>query len=155
MALVKSLAKRGHFNKWFDRQAAHKTVELYQQQFGVCVSRRCVRALDVSHVLWVESEAGVTAGAMMLSRTGIEPVYRVQGLAVSQDFQPQGYGTTLLASVDGFVGPGATVWLCVDKGRDSTDWLVRWYTRMGFELAYTDPSLQYQTHEIPLKKLVK
>lgn len=153
--MVKTLAKRGRFNKWFDRQAARTTNELYTAQFGSGVSRKCVQSLAVSHVLWVETDAGEIAGAMMLSRQSREPLFRVQGLAVSQEFQRQGYGSTLLASVDDFVGKGATVWLCVDNGKRNTVWLVQWYMRMGFVFAYRDPRLSYRDDEIPMKKLLK
>lgn len=155
MALVKTLAKKGRFNKWFDRQAARATNDLYAAQFGVGVSRRRVQALGVRHVLWVESDTGETAGAMMLSRQGLEPLFRVQGMAVSRAFQRQGYGSLLLSSIDDFVGKGATVWLCVDKGQPSTEWLLHWYTRMGFQLAYMDSRLSFQYDEIPLIKLIK
>jgi ribosomal protein S18 acetylase RimI-like enzyme len=155
MALVKTLAKRGRFNKWFDRQAARATNDLYAAQFGAGVSRKAVQALGVGHVLWVEADTGETAGAMMLSRQGLEPLFRVQGLAVSREFQRQGYGSLLLSSIDDFVGKGATVWLCVDNGKANTVWLVRWYIRMGFTLAYQDSRLSYRRDEIPLTKLIK
>lgn len=153
--MVKTLAKRGRFNKWFDRQAARTTNELYAAQFGSGVSKKCVQLMAVSHVLWVETDTGEIAGAMMLSRQSREPLFRVQGLAVSQEFQRQGYGSTLLASVDDFVGKGGTVWLCVDNGKRNTVWLVQWYMRMGFVFAYRDPRLSYRDDEIPMKKLLK
>jgi len=146
MLLVKTLAKRGRFNKWFDRQAARATNDLYAAHFGAGVSRRCVQALGVGHVLWVEADTGETAGATMLSR---------QGLAVSSEFQRQGYGSLLLSSIDDFVGKGATVWLCVDNGKPNTVWLICWYIRMGFTFAYHDARLSYRGDEIPLKKLIK
>ena len=155
MALVKTLAKRGQFNMWFDRQAARTTNELYAAQFGVGVSRKCVQSLGVSHVLWVETDTGETAGAVMLRRQSMEPLFRVQGLAVSPEFQRQGYGSMLISSIDDFVGNGATVWLCVDNGKRNTFWLVQWYLRMGFVLAYRDPRLSYRDDEIPMKKSIK
>lgn len=155
MALVKALAKRGRFNKWFDRQAARTTNDLYQAQFGSGVYRKCVQSLGVSHVLWIETDTGETAGAMMLSRQGLEPLFRVQGLTVSQEFQRQGYGSLLLSSINDFVGKGSTVWLCVDNGKRDTVWLVQWYIRMGFSFAYQDSRLRYRDDEIPMKKMIK
>lgn len=153
--MVKTLAKRGRFNKWFDRQAARTTNELYMAQFGSGISKKCVQLMGVSHVLWVETDTGEIAGAMMLSRQSREPLFRVQGLAVSQEFQRQGYGSVLLASVSDFVDKGSTVWLCVDNGKKNTVWLVQWYIRMGFVFAYRDPRLRYRDDEIPMKKIVK
>lgn len=155
--LVVNLVKRGHYNKWFDRQAANKTNQLYQQRFGQPVTRRDVRALDISHVMWIETDDSEVSGSMMLGgSTKAEPaVYRVQGLAVSKPKQRQGYGTALIQSIDRVLPSGTIVWLCVDKGRDSTEWLVRWYLRMGFELAYKDPSLNYGDREIPMKKIIR
>jgi ribosomal protein S18 acetylase RimI-like enzyme len=155
MLLVKTLAKKGRHNKWFDRQAARATNDLYAAHFGAGVTRKCVQALGVKHVLWVETDTGETAGAMMLSRQGLEPLFRVQGLAVSPEFQRHGYGSLLLSSIDEFVGKGATVWLCVDNGKANTVWLVCWYIRMGFTLAYSDPRISHEDDEIPLKKLMK
>jgi ribosomal protein S18 acetylase RimI-like enzyme len=155
MSLVKTLAKRGKFNKWFDKQAAHKTNDLYAKQFGAGVTRKCVQALSIRHVHWVMTDTGETAGAMMLSRQGLEPLFRVQGLVVSREFQRQGYGSMLLSSIDEFVGKGSTVWLCVDNGKANTVWLVNWYIRMGFTFAYHDSRLSFQSDEIPLKKLIQ
>lgn len=156
MALVLNLAKRGHYNKWFDRQAVRRTNSLYQAGFGQPVDRKTVRALDISHVLWIETNDSQSSAAMMLSRTSTDepPIYRVQGLAVSPDMRRQGYGTALLRSLDVVLPKGTTVWLCVDKDKDSTEWLVLWYRRMGFELAYRDPRLNHGGSEIPMKKIV-
>ena len=154
MSLVRTLVKRGKFNKWFSRKAAQTTTEVYQSSFGNGVSRRAVRILAISHVFWIE-DSGKTAAAMMLGMKDAVPVYRIEGLAVDPEYRRQGYATSLLESVDRFVGPGATVWLCVDKGQPSTEWLVHWYRRMGFELAYRDDRLPHRNDEIPMRKLIK
>jgi len=156
MMIVLNLVKRGHYNKWFDRQAARHTTMLYRESFGVGVTRYCVRTLDITHVVWVETEAKDTLAAMMLSRgnSSNPGVYRVQGLAVSADKQRQGYGTALMQSLDQILPKGTTVWLCVDKGKDSTERLVQWYRRLGFNLAYRDLTLEYKDNEIPMKKVV-
>jgi len=155
---VKAIARRVLHSKWFDRQAARRTNELYLMQFGLGVSKRLVRGISVSHVLWIETDQGQTAGAMMLSRQGVvdQNLYRVQGLAVAPEFQHKGYGSALLSAADTFVGTGAVIWLCVDKYRSSTDWLVKWYCRMGYELAsLEDVRLHFTDSEIPLIKTVK
>jgi len=155
MSLVKSLVRRGKFSKWFDRRAAHTTNELYKQGFALPVTRRVVQHMCVSHVFWIEQDDQTVAATMLTRLEEREPVYRVLGLTVDSNFRRQGYGTALLATIDKFVGAGSTVYLCVDKDRGSTDWLVAWYTRVGFSLAYDDPRLSYGGHEIPLVKLVK
>jgi ribosomal protein S18 acetylase RimI-like enzyme len=154
MALVKTMVRRGRFSKWFDKQAAHTTKALYREGFDVAMTRRLVRHMSISHVLWIEHELQPVA-ALMLSRLAEEPIYRVQGLTVDTQFRRQGYATSLMRSIDGFVGSGATIFLCVDKDRPSTDWLVEWYRRLGFELAYADPRLFFMGHEIPMIKQVK
>ena len=154
MALVKTLVKRGRFDKWFDRRAAHTTNGLYQQTFAAPVTKKMIRNLCMSHVFWIEDQHE-TVAATMLSRQGVDQVYRVQGLTVDARFRRQGYATALLTTIDQFVGNGAIVYLCVDKGKQSTDWLVDWYCRMGFELGYNDSRLPYEHDEIPLKKVIK
>jgi ribosomal protein S18 acetylase RimI-like enzyme len=154
MALVKTLVRRGRFNKWFDKRAAHTTNELYQTTFATPVTRKVVRNMGMSHVFWIEHERE-TVAAMMLSRQGLDQVYRVQGLTVHSNFRRQGYATALMETIHSFIESGATVYLCVDKDKPSTDWLVNWYRRLGFELGYGDFRLEYEDDEIPMKKLIK
>lgn len=156
MTIVLNLVKRGHYNKWFDRQAARRTNMLYRENFGLGVTRGCVRKRNITHVIWVETEAKDSLAAMMLSKeaVGDQEIYRVQGLAVSADQQRQGYGTALMQSLDRMLLKGAIVWLCVDVGKDSTEWLVQWYRRLGFELAYCDARLKYLDDEIPMKRVI-
>jgi ribosomal protein S18 acetylase RimI-like enzyme len=148
-----TITKKGPFNKWFDRQAARATDALYRTSFGSGVSRRAVRVLGVRHVLFITAGDDEPAAAMMLSQQEASvAVYRVEGLAVSPAFRRQGYGTRLLAAADACVGADGTVWLCVDKDTEHTEWLLEWYGRLGFELAYSDPRLRYGSHEIPMRK---
>jgi hypothetical protein len=131
---VQHLEKRGHCNKWFDRQAAQRTKTLYASQFGnqLPVTKRIVRELNIKHVMWIEDQDKTPIAACML--TEINPVFfRISGLAVDSVHHRKGLGTALVCEIEKVLPNHTTVELGVDTGKENTEWLREWYGRMGYK----------------------
>lgn len=131
---IKHIEKKGPCNKWFDRQAVMRTKSLYESQFGkeLPVTRRVVRNMNIKHVMWIENDDQVPIAACML--TEIYPsFYRISGLAVDFAHQRKGYGTALICEIEAVLPDRSIIELGVDTDTEKTEWLRRWYARMGYE----------------------
>ena len=53
------------------------------------------------------------------------------GVAVAS--KRMGHGTALMRKIEEILPQGARLELGVDTGKDSTEWLQRWYERLGYE----------------------
>ena len=153
---VHCLHKRRPFNKWFDQQAARRANALCELLFGLGVTRRYVRLLNICCVLWVESDAGISVGTVLVSREdeGECATYKMHALAVYREHQNRGVGTALVSAIDGALPKGATLWLCVDANREHTDRLVDWYHRLGFQHAYSPARFPHRHDEIVMTRVV-
>ena len=153
---VHCLHKPRPFNKWFDKQVARRTNDLCEDTFGLGVTRRYVRLVNIRYMLWVESDAGETTGAVMVSLEGEgeDTTYRMNALAVSREHQNRGVGTALVNAVDGALPKGATLWLCVDADQEETDRLVDWYQRLGFQLTCSSKRFPHRNNEILMTRVI-
>jgi len=126
------LTKNGNHSKGFDSRATQLTRDLYAKQLGgELVTKKVVRTNNIRHVLWIESDDGKPVAATMVIQ--LQGVYhRVGGLAVDDEHKRKGYGSALLRRIHELLPSGSRLILGVDKGKDATDWLIKWYTRMGF-----------------------
>jgi predicted GNAT family acetyltransferase len=125
------LRKRGH-SKGFDSRATHITRDLYATQLGGdLVTKELIRANNIRSVAWIESDDGKpVAAAMLIQMRSV--YYRVGGLAVDDEHKRKGYGTALMARLQELIPSGSRLILGVDTDREATEWLVEWYTRLGF-----------------------
>lgn len=149
---VKCIRKNRPCNKWFDQQVARRTNKLCEDLFGLGVTRRYVRYLNIRYMLWVESETGETIGSLLVG--GEDMYYKVNAVAVSKDNQNRGVGSAMINAIDGALPKGATLWLCVDADREETDRLVDWYHRLGFQLAYSRVGFPSRSDEIVMTRVV-
>lgn len=115
----------------FYRETSRVAADLYRKEFGpgMPVTPQLVRDFDIRHVLWIEDE-GVAAATMVCLLKGGK--FRVMGIAVRD--KRKGYGTSLMQEIDRILSPGSTLLLGVDNGKESTQWLLDWYERLGFEI---------------------
>ena len=116
--------------KEFSTNAAKLTSSLYLSEMEVTITPHVIKRCKIVHVFHITGESG-TVGATMLCEYGYGQ-YRVMGLAVAD--KRKGYGTALMKSLIEFVPKGTKLVIGVDTGKESTEWLLKWYTSMGFEI---------------------
>ena len=132
--VVQVLTKKGRFSKWFNRRAAALTRSVYATQFGgPVVSKGMVQNDNVVHVVYIQAEDGTTVAASMViyNKRGF---YRVHGLAVETEHKRKGYGTALMNKIMEIMPHRSDLILGVDIGKAETDWLLEWYTKLGFQV---------------------
>ena len=131
MPTIHVLSKRGN-SKRFDSGATNITRDLYATQLGgELVTKELIRTNNIRHVAWIESDDGKPVAAAMLIQLRSE-YYRVGGLAVDNAHKRKGYGTAIMARIQELVPSGSRLILGVDKDKETTEWLVEWYKRLGF-----------------------
>ena len=125
------LSKNGH-SKGFDSRATQLTRELYATQLGGdLVTKALVRTNKIKYVVWIQADDGTPiAASMVLQLRGM--YYRVGGLAVHDAHKRKGYGSALLAKIHELLPSGSRLLLGVDTGKEATEWLTKWYKRLGF-----------------------
>jgi GNAT superfamily N-acetyltransferase len=122
-------------SKRFVQSAARITRDLYAPAFNIpTVTKREIFWSNVRHVLWIENKEDRTPiAATMIMYHEMHKYYRIMGLAVHELHRRQGYGAQLMRAALAMLPTGAELHVGVDTGKDSTDWLVEWYSRMGFQ----------------------
>jgi predicted GNAT family acetyltransferase len=129
--IIHILSKKGHSKK-FDSRATQLTRALYSTQLGgALITKELIRAMNIRHVLWIESADGTPVAATMVFQQR-EVYFRVGGLAVDDAHKRKGYGSALLGRIDELLPTGSRLLLGVDTGKDATEWLTEWYKRLGF-----------------------
>lgn len=153
---VHCLHKRRPCNKWFDQQAVRRANALCEAVFGLGVTRRYVRYLNIRFVLWTQSDDGETTGAVLVSREDkcSPTTYRMHALVVSPEHRRRGIGTALVDKLEYKLPWGSTLWLCVDADQEDTERLVDWYRGLGFDYADPKLALPVRADEIALVRIV-
>ena len=146
---IQCIPKKGPHNKWFDCQAVIRTKTLYESQFGkeLPVTKRLIRDLNIKYLLYIEQNTTTVAASMVTQ--SMPSLYLVKGIAVDPLFQRRGYATALIHKIEATLPNHSTLQLGVDKGKENTEWLVEWYSKLGYE--YWD-STEY---EIYLEKYIE
>lgn len=129
--MLRVLAKNGKSDKPFCRQAAAVTHDLYLSEFGpeLPVTEGLVGRANVRYVFWAENPDGRVIAASMVKE--ISPNYvRILGLAVSE--KRQGHGTAIMRKIEATMPSGTEIELGVDLNKDTTDFLLDWYKRLGY-----------------------
>lgn len=121
---------------------------LYNNVFEYKVTEESIVQNRIQHLVWMQ-EGDTTIGACMVGMEQDE--YRIMGIVVDKAHQRNGHGQRLLDKAEEFVPLGSWVKLGVDLGKDSTDWLVEWYERRGYE----EDSYHTSWDEIILYKMKK
>ena len=129
MAQVNVYSKK--YNKFYSTNAAKLTSALYLSEMGVKVTPHTIKREMIVFVFSIKGEDGTTIGATMLSKRWHYP-YRVMGLAVVD--KRKGYGTALMQALCDSVPKSSIIELGVDKHKETTEWLLKWYQKLGFKI---------------------
>jgi ribosomal protein S18 acetylase RimI-like enzyme len=132
--VIDVLSKNGPHNKKFDGLASQLTRSLYASQLGgLPVTKEVVRTMNIQHVLSIkEPQTGEPIAASMVMRYP-NGQYRVCGVAVDSAHKRKGYGTAIMRRIEALLPSESRLCLGVDKDKEETQWLVDWYTTLGYE----------------------
>ena len=131
---IQVLNKNGPHNKWFDSRAAELTCAIYASELGGSpVTKKVVRTMNIQYVLWIKDmETEKTIAAAMVMRF-VNGDHRICGIAVDPSHKRKGYGTALMRKIESLMPDESSLCLGVDKDKEATQWLLEWYTSLGFQ----------------------
>ena len=127
---VLSFTKRD--SEAFRTKAAQVCADLYLEAFGPAlpVTPQLIFQARIQHLIWIEDDERQPVAATMVAMRSKQD-YRIMGVAVAS--KRMGHGTALMRKIEEILPQGARLELGVDTGKDSTEWLQRWYERLGYE----------------------
>ena len=135
--IVHHLAKVYDKDEAFASEAATRTHELFAKYFGTeyPIDTTLINDWKIGQILWIEDEeTGATAAACLVAVYGLPPLHRINGLAVDIEYRRKGYASAILNELITLTPTSTLLEAVVDRDTECTEWLIEWYSRMGFEV---------------------